>query len=270
MKKRNKWIGIILGLAIVGLLLLFVKQSRVTSAAFWKRQTSPGALSSSHRFLENNCMACHTALKGVEAINCVSCHANNTSLLQQQPSAFHAHIENCSQCHIEHQGAYRQPTQMDHLVLARLGLRELNEDPTDGERKEARNQILRWIKAASERGHSNITAEEAVLDCASCHSNQDKHFKFFGQDCGQCHATAQWTIAEFQHPSPRSTSCSQCHQAPPSHYMMHFEMVDKRVAAAANGPGNPCCEETQVNECHRCHKTNAWNDIKGVGWYKHH
>ena len=69
-----------------------------------------------------------------------------------------------------------------------------------------------------------------MLNCATCHANDDRHFKLFGQDCAQCHATDRWTIPEFQHPSPSSTDCAQCHQAPPSHYMMHFKMISARVA----------------------------------------
>ena len=29
-------------------------------------------------------------------------------------------------------------------------------------------------------------------------------------------------------------------------------------------------EHADVSQCFLCHKTNAWNDISGVGWYKHH
>jgi hypothetical protein len=71
----------------------------------------------------------------------------------------------------------------------------------------------------------------------------------------------KWTIPEFRHPSPRSTDCVQCHQAPPSHYMEHFHMVSARVA------GKP---HAQVSQCYQCHQTTSWNDIRGVGWYKHH
>ncbi|MBI3736827.1 hypothetical protein HY256_09975 [Candidatus Sumerlaeota bacterium] len=53
----------------------------------------------------------------------------------------------------------------------------------------------------------------------------------------------------------------QCHQAPPSHYMMHFEMVSMKVAGQ---------EHAEVSQCYLCHQTTAWNDIRGVGWYKHH
>ena len=267
---------------IIGVLLILAvltgtvwRWSSLRRASTWQRLASPGELSLAHAALKENCAACHTPVKGVEAVNCAVCHANNEALLQRQPTAFHAHIQSCSQCHIEHEGVNRRPTKMDHLALARFGLRELDEGAADSERRQVSGQLLGWIKQhgareGAETSHPLITPEEMILDCASCHSNQDKHFKLFGQDCAQCHATAQWTIPAFQHPSPRSTNCAQCHQAPPSHYMEHFEMVDKTVAGKANAPGNPCCADVQVNQCYRCHQTNAWNDIKGVGWYKHH
>ncbi|MDH8222619.1 cytochrome C, partial [Klebsiella pneumoniae] len=65
-------------------------------------------------------------------------------------------------------------------------------------------------------------AEKTGLDCASCHSNREPHRDLFGRECGNCHETATWRIAGFLHPSPASKDCAQCHQAPPSHYMMHF------------------------------------------------
>lgn len=83
----------------------------------------------------------------------------------------------------------------------------------------------------------------------------------FGTDCIQCHTTAAWSVPDFRHPPPSSTSCVQCHQAPPSHYMMHFKMVSMKVSGQ---------EHAQVRDCFKCHQTTSWNDIKGVGWYKHH
>ena len=43
--------------------------------------------------------------------------------------------------------------------------------------------------------------------------------------------------------------------------MMHFKMVSAKVA---------CQPNALVNECYKCHQTTSWNDIKGVGFYKHH
>ncbi len=39
------------------------------------------------------------------------------------------------------------------------------------------------------------------------------------------------------------------------------EEVDRRDVFDANA---------KVRECYSCHQNTAWNDIKGVGWYKSH
>lgn len=243
------------------------ERSGVLSKTAWQRMALPGELSQAHTFLEHNCAACHTSVKGVEASKCIACHANNESLLQRQPTAFHANVNSCRECHREHRGTGRRPTDMDHLALAEIGFRHLEADhSSDGENELVRKNLLDWIgrhKPAGHglEGHSDLTPQEAVLNCATCHSTKDRHVKLFGQDCGQCHTTAKWTVPEFRHPSPNSMDCAQCHQAPPSHYMGHFHMVSARVAGQ---------EHAQVNQCYLCHQTTAWNDIKGVGFYKHH
>jgi hypothetical protein len=258
---RMKLAAVVAGLAGAAVLLVvLLRDTSLGEAATWQRQASPGRLSASHAFLENHCAACHTSVKGVEAANCVACHANNESLLQRQPTAFHSEVSSCRECHPDHQGGRRPPTAMDHAGLARIGLRQLGAG--DG----AGKLLVAWIKRQERAGGTwtgpaHITPLEAALNCATCHANKDRHLGLFGQDCAQCHATPQWTIPEFRHPSPRSTDCGQCHQAPPSHYMGHFHMVSRKVA------GNP---RARVNQCYLCHQTTAWNDIKGVGWYKHH
>jgi hypothetical protein len=130
----------------------------------------------------------------------------------------------------------------------------------------SKRRLLAWMRqheatGRSDSAHPRVTSREVALDCASCHGTKDKHQTLFGKDCASCHATASWTISEFQHPSPRSVDCVQCHQAPPSHYMMHFQMVSQRVARAT---------DARVDQCFKCHQTTSWNDVRGVGWYKHH
>ncbi|QEG35804.1 cytochrome c3 family protein [Bythopirellula goksoeyrii] len=234
-------------------------ESTFKQPAAWQRMAEPGALSAAHAHLESNCAACHTSVKGVETANCIICHANNESILQRQPTSFHANINSCVECHLEHQGRASRPTKMDHSVLAEIGLRQLKDD-ADSQIELLRLQFIIGIYHGSSP-HALITSEEAVLDCATCHSNDDRHFQLFGQDCAQCHATDRWTIPEFRHPSPNSLDCAQCHQAPPSHYMMHFKMISARVA------GKP---HARVDQCFQCHQTTSWNDILGAGWYKHH
>lgn len=246
------------------------ESARVSSAIDWQRMAAPGPLSAAHAFLEHDCTACHTPIEGVEASNCIVCHANVESLLQRQPTAFHANVGRCADCHVEHQGASRRPTNMQHSALTRIGLRLL---ANAGERNRAlsdatelRAKLLYWIRE-QEKGEpgsmaaASITPEESVLRCEACHANEDRHSSLFGRDCAQCHGTDTWMIVGFRHPSPRSMQCAQCHQAPPSHYMEHFRMVSMRVARQSRA---------EVNQCYLCHQSTAWTDIRGVGHYKHH
>ncbi len=263
-----KRLAILAGLGILALVLVtLLRTTSLGDAVTWQRQASPGRLSAAHGFLENNCAACHTSVKGPDAAKCIACHASNESILQRQPTAFHADIGSCRECHLEHRGAARRPTDMDHAAVAKIGLRHLKgSEQAAGDGDSQRKQLLAWIDRNGTAARlpslqPEITPYEAVLNCATCHANQDRHFKLFGQDCAQCHSTSKWTIPEFRHPSPRSTDCAQCHQAPPSHYMGHFHMVSMKVA------GKPHAE---VSQCYLCHQTTSWNDIRGVGWYKHH
>jgi hypothetical protein len=232
----------------------------VSRPATWQAMASPGPLSSAHAFLANNCAACHTSNKGVEAQNCIVCHADNKSLLQRQPTAFHADIAACASCHLEHQGSVSRTTKMDHVALARIGLRQAQS--ASAAHVQQRDALVAWRQQSETAVFApHLQREESLLNCAICHQTKDRHVGLFGTDCAQCHATLKWTITEYRHPSRVSQSCAQCHQAPPSHYMMHFEMVSMKVAGQ---------EHTKVDQCFQCHQTTSWNDIKGVGWYKHH
>lgn len=105
--------------------------------------------------------------------------------------------------------------------------------------------------------------EHAILDpmvgCGTCHV--DRHQTFFGDRCEVCHRVETWKVAGFRHPSPQSRVCAECHQPPPSHLMMHFQMVDQMVTQQW---------DVTVEQCWRCHTTNHWNNIVGIGSYKHH
>lgn len=214
-------------------------------------QVMPGKLSAAHAQLSTDCASCHTGAHGVDDAKCISCHSSNTALLQRQPTAFHAVSGNCASCHVEHQGVNANMRVMNHEALARIGAGMIG--------SEKAGSILKSRVTTTD--FPLVSPVEASLNCASCHSAKDKHVGLFGQDCASCHATTQWTIPKFQHPSVNSINCSQCHQAPPSHYMEHFTMVSQKIAGQ---------EKAQVSQCYSCHQTTSFNDIKGVGYYKHH
>ncbi|MFO0842279.1 MAG: cytochrome c3 family protein [Gemmataceae bacterium] len=255
-----------LSVAVLGGLLVAapVFRPELRRAEVWQRMASPGRLSSDHAFLENDCAACHTAVKGPDAAKCTACHANNETLLGRQPTAFHADVSSCRECHPEHRGLQGPPRIMDHGALAKIGLRSLGLNPASGS---AADRLVAWVRQhgpdhhRATEGQPRPSAAESALNCAACHATKDRHRGYFGADCAECHLTTGWAIAEFRHPSPQSTDCAQCHQAPPSHYMQHFRMVSMTAARQ---------EHAQPNQCFLCHQTTSWNDIKGVGYYKHH
>lgn len=152
---------------------------------------------------------------------------------------------------------------MDHVALAQIGVRQMGQEPhrSDKTRADFATWLVKGATGALPSSTTQLQREEALLNCATCHQTKDRHMGLLGNDCAQCHATAKWTTPEFRHPSPVSQSCAQCHQAPPSHYMMHFKMVSMSVAKM---------EKAEVSQCFLCHQTTSWNDIKGVGFYKHH
>ncbi len=239
------------------------KVESVTNTANWQRMVNPGGLSGAHAFLDHNCAACHTPTQGVTAANCIVCHATDLDVLQRQPTAFHSDVGDCTACHQEHRGRDARPTDMDHSALARIGLHQIESNPNVAAETA---RIAAWLLAQGGENstiatHPKLTAGEAVLDCVACHSTKDRHVGLFGTNCASCHGTQAWTIAEFRHPPAASMDCAQCHQAPPSHYMGHFNMISAKVA------GKP---HAKVSECYACHQTTSWPDIKKVGWYKHH
>jgi hypothetical protein len=238
------WLMLItLSIAGTGAVIATVYRQGSSAVPHWAAFVRPGELSARHAFLSDKCETCHTPKRGVEATACISCHAANAATLARESTAFHATIQSCTACHIEHQGGVR-PIRMDHDALVTIGLANLPETP---------GHVWRHFGAGRERTVS--------LDCVLCHSNRSPHRDLFGRECAACHLTTTWTVAGFKHPSPGSTQCAQCHQAPPSHYMHHFHMISTTVAGQ---------HHARVDQCYLCHQTDAWNDIRGVGWYKHH
>jgi len=280
-------------LIIVSVIAVWLDWSRPASSTWdlWHIVVMPGALSQSHASLSHNCAACHQPVKGVNSASCIQCHADNKDLLQRQPTAFHANLQNCKVCHVEHQGGTRMPTHMDHAWLAKLGHQSLNKLGVNlasgaltkediGTLTKSFDRKRKAQQAKEEQGghasgplvnldepslkfspHSSSGDEGKLLNCVTCHATKDRHQQLFGKSCAQCHALDTWSIAEFSHPSVRSTECAQCHKAPPSHGMMHFSMISKPLAGQ---------HKAQVNQCYLCHQTTTWNDIKGSGWLKHH
>jgi hypothetical protein len=266
MKKWISWLALV---AVVGSVWIVVDHWK-PAAKTLKRSVSPGPLSAAHASLGTKCKSCHETNVGVTVAKCIVCHANDERLLGRQPSAFHANIGECSTCHVEHQGTNIRPVLMDHVALARIGMRTLERAAgKDAGSATTVASLKTWLRVRNFE-HLDEKSTGEVLNCVGCHSTKDKHLGLFGQECAQCHSTTKWTISGYQHPSPRSTQCAECHQAPPSHYMMHFSMISTKIAGQEDAGKTGCCGPVEVRQCQRCHQTTSWNDIRGVGYYKHH
>jgi len=248
---------VIVGVAAATLALLHFTPAQVAV----QRAVSPGELSPRHAYLTDRCQSCHESTVGVTVAKCTACHATSERLLGRQPTAFHASVAECATCHIEHQGTSVRPLVMDHVELARLGVRTLQRASlTDADSAATLTSLKTWLKVQRPDQFDESSAREA-LNCAACHDRNDPHLKRFGSDCAQCHALETWKVRGYQHPSSRSKECVQCHQAPPSHFMMHFSMISQKFARKENA---------RVDQCFECHNTTSWNDIVDVGYYKHH
>ena len=258
MNKPALWIAFfILGAATATVATLHFASLQVAV----KHAVSPGDLSPKHAYLADRCGSCHEPTIGVTVAKCTACHATSERLLGRQPTAFHASIGECSTCHIEHQLTGIRPVKMDHVQLARIGARTLeNASRTDADSAATLTSLKTWLKIQRPDQFEESSAREA-LNCAACHDRKDPHFKRFGSDCAQCHVFETWTVRGYQHPSSRSKECVQCHLAPPSHFMEHFSMISQKFAHKENA---------RVDQCFECHNTTSWNDIVGVGFYKHH
>ena len=264
MSRMGPVVGVLSMLVIS--LAAWIYLPQVRQSATWKGMASPGRLSTAHAFLQDDCAACHTPVEGVEDTNCVACHANETVLVQRQPTAFHASIagaHNCVACHKEHDSV-NSLRDMNHAAFADIILRDLNRLPKvdEGSILLAHLKTHRPEALSVDATLSNgMTYKETLLDCAGCHMTTDPHVQVFGNDCSTCHATNTWAIVGFRHPLPSSIDCGQCHLAPLSHYKEHFAMMSKPVAGVS---------DAEPEQCYLCHQTTSWNDIRGIGIYDHH
>ncbi len=251
---KRRWLlylSVILVSVVAGAWLMVpLERQGAEAAPAWRHIVLPGSLSESHAFLENRCESCHRPLRGPEPQACVLCHATNSTVLANPTTVFHAVIGECATCHQEHRGRAQRPINMRHAGL--LGLAEPRMSAWI-------SRIgLSWPLQGSVLDGSEAYALES-LNCLSCHATQDRHRGVFGTACATCHQLTEWTLAEFRHPSPRSTDCGQCHVPPPMHYMGHVQMELMMRSGKA-----------RVEQCFLCHRTSSWNDLLGVGWIDMH
>ncbi len=138
-----------------------------------------------------SCVQCHAG--GVYAgtpQNCVACHAAD----DQHGGQFG---QNCAQCHTT---AGWSGANFDHAQTAF----QLTGAHTN---------------ASCVQCHAGGVYAGTPQNCVACHAADDQHRGQFGQNCAQCHTTAGWSGASFDHAQTAfqltgahtGASCVQCH-----------------------------------------------------------
>jgi hypothetical protein len=228
---------------------------QIGSVAFWQSFVSPGALALKHKQLEMFCRACHTPFAGVTDANCLVCHPKMERLLNQAATAFHAHVENCKACHREHKGRLARINEMDHNRYAAIGLKLVKADleiQNNGPPEEI-HYFMQRIEQTQ--------PPEKALNCVTCHGKEDPHYGYFGDECYACHITLTWSLPDYIHPGESSRDCAQCHKAPPGHWMLKFRKMKMLQEHQKKAP---------IADCHVCHTTKFWDDIKGMAMHVLH
>lgn len=107
--------------------------------------------------------------------------------------------------------------------------------------------------------HKTNTFKGTAQDCVSCHAEPKQHKGRYGTACANCHTTATWEGATFQHKFPlnhgkrnRTIECSVCHTEDKNFktytcYGCH-EHEEKRMARKHKNVKN-------LADCARCHPT---------------
>jgi hypothetical protein len=174
--------------AAIGAGLVAVTLAALFDPARW---LMPGHVTPGHKEIETDCLACHAPFRGTPAKRCIDCHDPRALTPGATKAAGAAHIsvaelhrllplDDCASCHAGHLTATRtvRNAAFDHTM----------------------------IPAASRS------------DCARCHRPPADtwHPKDPGQ-CSDCHATAGWIPAQFDHAKyfplegPHAVACKTCH-----------------------------------------------------------
>jgi len=227
---------------------------------------NPGRLTAGHAEIANNCLACHTLLRGTPAAKCIGCHPLDSIGIQRReaavaapprPAAAGMHGSfakiDCLECHTDHAGADPQGAThaFSHEALSSGVLRPCTschegKRPADSLHTQA---TLECGTCHSTRAWtpSTFTHEGLNTDvrqrCSGCHEAKLPADTLHAQakiECGTCHTTHAWTPASFKHEALSTDvrqRCTGCHQT--------TRPADNLHAQAKA-------------ECGACHGTGAW------------
>jgi hypothetical protein len=196
---------------------------------------APGPLVPEHAKISTDCFACHTALRGVSAQKCISCHTlkdiglrttKGVPLAQKErKAAFHQDLEqqNCVVCHSDHAGpklVQKDQKPFSHAML-RVAVRDecktchiaprnnLHKNFT-GTCKQCHTQNA-WKPATFEHDKLFLLDRDHLADCVTCHTNND----YSRYTCYGCHEHTPSKIRSEHQEEGISNfdNCVKCHRS---------------------------------------------------------
>lgn len=231
-------------------LLVTLVVGTLTTLAFPYHAVTPGALSAGHERLANDCLACHTPLRGPIREKCQSCHqlerigvlhTDGRPRVPAMPRTSLVHKAlgdagtQCYSCHGEHSGASRATAGMrfTHAVLP----------PT-----------LRG-------------------DCLTCHAGERPNDALHANreaTCSACHGAEAWKPATIDHDryfrfdTHHPSTCATCHHVPSDYkrytcYGCHEHTPAKMAAEHRNE------RVTNLDLCASCHRSGNEHDTRRGG-----
>jgi hypothetical protein len=258
---------------------------------------SPGPMTKGHEDMANNCLACHTPLRGLPPAKCIGCHpldslgiATRTAppptgadtILTDMHKSFAA--TDCLECHTDHAGPdpANATREFSHGAL-RSELR-LQCTVCHGSSRPA-DDLHQQLADECGACHTTRTWKPATFDhqrfairsCTACHEQErpaDELHRVVGDDCGACHTTAAWEPATFEHDRyfmldrDHRASCRTCHTQIGSYrsytcYGCHEHSLP-RVMAEHREEGI-----SDFSDCVRCHRSADEHEggrERGPGW----
>ena len=214
-----------------------------------------------------DCLACHN---GVDTYGSDFDHDQTAFPLQGK----HAELE-CSTCHPDARS--RADLQAVSLDCFDCHAQDDAHSGRFGERCGECHDTTTWESAVFDHSqaafpltgvHIEVPCEECHLEdvfdgtpgeCVDCHRQDDTHAGTFGESCGECHNTANWGDAVFDH-SKAAFPLSGAHLEVPCegcHLGDVFVGTPEECSACHTDPVYHL--GLFIGTCDRCHATQAWS-----------
>jgi hypothetical protein len=196
--------------------VLFLLLGRNESFAEW---ASPGKLAKAHKELDgiDNCMKCHSLVKGITDAACKACHEKLIKRINAK-KGFHSNIKaKCHECHTDHKGekhdiVWIDKENFDHNMTG-YTLQDKHNVPC----KDCHKQKNTFLDLPSDK-------------CLNCHI--DVHKKTAPEDCIICHDFKGWKVPKYDHPTRSDYQVTGKHaevKCEPCHYLDPVREKDTRT-----------------------------------------